>query len=437
MTTAGNVRFVVLGLAAPRATWFQAVSRWANSGALPVEFVKCVGPDELRARLAGARPFSAALVDGGLPGVDRDLLAACADAGCPAFVVEDPHVPRDWLAVGAAAVLPATCDSAAVLTALAAHARPVRRADLTPAPSLSDDRAGRVWSPWRGTVVTVVGPGGTGVSTVAAALAQGLAADARAGGAVLLADLCRRAEQAMLHDAGRAAGGVQELTEAHRGGRPPAGDVRAVTFRVPARGYDLLCGLRQERFWPSLRPAAFTAAFASLTAAYRYVVADTDADFEGEADSGSFDVQERNLMARTALAEADALVVVGEPSMKGLHALTRVLHDAVAHGADAARVVPVLNRAARSPRTRAVMTATLAEITPWAPDLAPPVFLPDRPVDRCFRDGGALPSPLPAMLTSAVAARLHAVGGTRRSSREPERVRPGSLGAWHAEEAAG
>ena len=48
-------RFVVLGLAHVRAAWFVEVSRWATSGALPIEFVKCVSVDEVRSRLAGPR----------------------------------------------------------------------------------------------------------------------------------------------------------------------------------------------------------------------------------------------------------------------------------------------------------------------------------------------------------------------------------------------
>jgi hypothetical protein len=72
-------RFVLLGLARPRATWFSEVSRWATSAIVPAEFVKCVSAEEVRARLAVGRPWSAALLDGSLPAVDRDLLAArCA-----------------------------------------------------------------------------------------------------------------------------------------------------------------------------------------------------------------------------------------------------------------------------------------------------------------------------------------------------------------------
>lgn len=79
-------RYVLLGLARARSEWFRAVGRWTNAAALPAEFVKCVSPAELRAYLTSGRPFSAALLDGGVPAVSRGhassgrllgLLTAC------------------------------------------------------------------------------------------------------------------------------------------------------------------------------------------------------------------------------------------------------------------------------------------------------------------------------------------------------------------------
>src|SRR5439155_20792156 len=137
---------------------------------------------------------------------------------------------------------------------------------------------------------------------------------------------------------------------------------------VVERRYHLLLGLRRARFWATLRPRAFEAGFDSLRRAYQVVVCDTDADVEGEDDGGSIEVEERNVMTRTACARADVVFVVGLPSMKGLHSLVRVVHDLVAFGVPAGRVVPVLNRAPRSPRTRAGATAALADLA--APALA-------------------------------------------------------------------
>lgn len=74
-------RYVVLGLAPARAAWFRDVARWATSASLPLEFLKCVSAEELRARLASGRPISAVLVDAGAPGADRDLCDTVRLAG--------------------------------------------------------------------------------------------------------------------------------------------------------------------------------------------------------------------------------------------------------------------------------------------------------------------------------------------------------------------
>ena len=78
-------RYVVLGLAHVRSPWSTEVARWATAGSVPVEFVKCVSVEELRARLLSGRPHSAALLDGRLAGVDRDLLDLAAEHRCPAL----------------------------------------------------------------------------------------------------------------------------------------------------------------------------------------------------------------------------------------------------------------------------------------------------------------------------------------------------------------
>src|SRR4029077_19561840 len=126
--------------------------------------------------------------------------------------------------------------------------------------------------------------------------------------------------------------GVQELVEAHRAGRPAPEEVRALTFAVDERGYHLMLGLRRSRHWAGIRPRSFAASFDSLRRAYHVVVCDIDADFEGEAEGGSIDVEERNTMARHPALRADAVIAVGSPTMKGLHSLVRVLHDLLTVG---------------------------------------------------------------------------------------------------------
>ena len=429
-------RFVLLGVARARSLWFRAVAQWTTSAALPAEFVKCVSVEEVRAHLGSGRTFSAALVDGGLPSADRDLIAAARDAGCPVVVIDDGRGQRNWRGLGAAAVLPAGFNREQLLEVLAAHAAMVGGVDaLSPSggeAAADDVRFARV--------VAVCGAGGTGASVAAIALAQHFAVDPRGDEPVLLADLALRAEQAMLHDARDIVPGVQELVEMHRGRRPTPEEVRALTFDVEARGYRLLLGLRRARYWSTVRPRSFETAFQSLRMAFGTVVCDVTADFEGEDEGGSIDVEERNIMSRTAVQAADAVVVVGSPGVKGLHGLVRVITDLIEVGVPPERIVPVMNQAPRSPKLRAEITAGLTQLLTLPRDtavaLASPVFLPSRRIEPALRDSTLLPGPLGPLLAGAVRGtwgRTPRRGGAQLS--EPQRVAPGSLGTWPEDQA--
>lgn len=423
-------RYVLLGLARPRAEWFRAVGQWSTAAALPAEFLKCVSVEELRARLRSGRTFSAVLLDGSMSGVDRDVLEVSRDAGCVVLVVDDSG-NHDWVDLGAAAVLPSSLTRESLLDALASHASMVGRGASSP---VGGSDAGPDVSERRGAVAAVCGPGGTGTSTVAAALSQGLGHDPRTPGDVVLADLALYAEQAMLHDVRDVVPGIQELVEAHRSRRPSADEVRALTFAVVDRHYQLLLGLRRARYWSTLRRRSLEAAMASLRATFAVVVCDITADLESEDDGGSSDVEERNLMARTAVRSADVVFVVGRPGVKGLHALVRVLADVAAAGAPAGRIVPVINEGPRHPRARSEITGTLADLAVPAMGggrTVAPVFLPSRRVEEAVRDAVPLPAPLPAILAGAFAAVLERMGPAGQAPPPVlERVAAGSLGAW-------
>ena len=425
----GAERYVILGLAQARSSWFRSMAQWANSGTIPAEFVKCVSGEEMRARLASGRPFSALLVDAALATLDRDLVDAARAAGCVTVAVDDRRTTCDWDALGVVAVLPDFFDPKALLDVLGAHAAMIGRGDVLPG-----DAPPQPGAPWRGSVAMVCGPGGTGASTAAVALAQGLADGTRRGRTVLLADLALHAEQAMLHDARDVVPGVQELVEAHRSRRLPPEEVRALTFEVHERGYQLLLGLRQARSWTTIRPRAFEAAFDSLRAAYGVVVCDADADLEGEQEGGSIEVEERHVMSRTAALRADVVFAVGQPGMKGLHSLVRVLNELRTVGVAPGRVVPVVNRAPKGGRARSEITSTLATLAgDGGGTFAPPVFLPDRRVEEPLLDGIRLSSTMCQPMRGAFAAIVdHAPSGDGPGpgGGEPQLVRPGSLGSW-------
>jgi len=427
-------RYVALGLARVRAPWFSEVARWATSGSLAMDFVKTVSAEEVRARLESGRPFSALLVDGGLPGIDRDLLELARERGCAPIVVVDGPT-RDWRGIGAADTLPMGFGRTELEAVLAEHATPIGRVDDLPGQvEVPDEHAG-----FRARVVAVTGAGGTGRSVVAMALSQGMAADPAHADTVVLADLALHADLALLHDVRDVIPGVLELVEAHRSGVPSPEEVRNLTFDIVDRRYRLLLGLRRHRDWTALRSRALRSALDGLRRSATLVVADVDDDLEGEAATGSADVEDRNLLARTAIELADVVVVVGTPGVKGAHALLRVVRDCIGAGVRPERIVTVVNRAPRSRTVRAELSRTVTDLLaashPDQPVLSP-VFLPERrQLDDALRDGVPLPDTLVAPVTTAVRSRLDAVPERRAAAgaAEPVLVEAGSLGSWDEE----
>jgi hypothetical protein len=422
-----RTRYAVLTLGRPRATWSTEVSRWAAAGVLAIDVVRCVGAEEVRARLAGGRPFSALVIDADLPALDRDLVDAARAAGCATLAVGSTE--RDWTALGVAAVIPSGFGRDDFLAALQTYAVGLADANRHPGdpdPALTADLS----RAWRGRVVAVTGPGGTGASTVAMALAQHLGDDPRSTGHVLLADFRLRAELAMLHGSPDVVPGLSELVEAHRAGRPDGRAVRSLTFDVHGRGYHLLLGLRRYCDWAALRTRAVEAAVDSLARTYRHVVVDLDPEPEGELETGSADLEDRNALTRATLDVADAVVVVGLPGMKGVHSLLRVVADLVAAGVDPARIVPVLNRSPRSPRARAEHQRAFADLVAEIdPGVFPLLHLgSNRQLERMVRDVGRLPASFGGPVGAAITAALDAAGDGPTSGTEPVAIVPGSLG---------
>ena len=430
-------RFVVLGLAQVRSSWFRDLARWSNSAMVPVEFLKAMSVEEVRARLRSGRSCSALIVDDGMPGIDRDLVDLATGAGCAVIVVTNDRSTRPWTELGASALLPAGFGRTELLQALGQVARPIERSDE--APTAGTDEARRPG--FRGRLVTVIGPGGTGTSTVAMAIAQGLARDPRNADLVCLADLALNAEQALLHGSPDVVPGVVELVEAHRSGTPSLEEVRRLTWHVPDRGYHLLLGVRRHRDWTAIRPRAFDAALDALRRGFRVVVADADSDVEGESACGSLDVEERNSMARSSIGSADLVVVVGCPGVKGIHSMLRVIRETVQLGVPGDRVLPVVNQAPRGPRARSEIAAALGALLEASGErrVPSPLHLPERRrLDEVIREGQRLPDAWLGPIARAVMAIVDGepTGGeaAARPERELVRVEPGTVGSWTDQE---
>ena len=433
--------YLVLGLARPRSGWIGDVGRWSSSAALPAEFVRCVSADEVRARLRAGRAWSAVLLDEGCSGVDRDLLDEARRAGCAPIVVIGAPTTTRWVDLGAATVLAEPLERDTILSALREHAVPVGRGPGrsfgSETGTAGPDASTTGTAPAAGRLVTVVGAGGTGTSTVAMAIAQAAGADPTNAGLVALVDASLDASQALLHHTGDVVPGLQELVELHRTGRPDPASVRAGLWAFPDRGYDLLLGLRRHRDWTALRPRAVAATIGSLRRAYATVVADADPDLEGEAETGSLDVEERNACARLLVTSADVVVATGVDGPVGVHRLVRTLADLVAHGVEPERVLPVVVRAPRAPHRRAELARTVAlllgELAPGTSMVSPLMVPVRRDLDAVVLDGAPLPRSLCTPIGAAVDAVAERSGPAAPPPfEEPVPVRPGSLGTGGA-----
>ena len=151
------------------------------------------------------------------------------------------------------------------------------------------------------------------------------------------------------------------------------------------------------------------------------VVCEVDPDLEGEAEGGSFDVEERNALSRAAVASSSGVVVVGGPGAKGAHSLLRVLGEMWSHGVTPQQTVAVVNRGDRLSLER--LGAALERL--GAQDAAR-ISLPDLPLEPLLLRDAPLPDEMVAPVTDTVLPFLELGAVARRES--PERIKPGSLG---------
>ncbi len=407
-------RFVVVGLARSRSRWFGELARWANAAVAPVDFVKCLTPEEARAVLGAGRAVSALLVDTALARFDRDLVAEADRSDVPTVLVGDAE-SRDWEALGCAARLDADFSRDALVEVLE---RVARRVD--PMAGLRPGGVELAREVDRGHLVGVMGTGGTGASTIAMALAQTWAAS---GPDTVLVDGRRRGDLAMYHDVGDVVPGLPELVDLHRGDEPDPAEIREVEFATE-RGYRLVLGLRQPRDWAGMRPRAVEAAFAGLRRTHDVVIADLDADLETEAETGSPDIEDRHAATLSVARGSDAMVVVSGADMKGVHDAARLTHGLRRCGTPAGRIVVVLNRAPRSAPDR---TRLRRAVRALADDETAAVVSVrrHRGTDVAHRDASLLP---PALGSSVMDAIRPVLGSGSPEQRGPVRIRVGELG---------
>jgi hypothetical protein len=426
--------FVVLGAARPRTGWLTEVGRWSTSSTLPIEFLRCVSVDEVRARLQSDRRHSAVLLGDDCTGVDRDVLESARDAKCAPIIIASTSVRRDWLSLGAACVLPEPLTPETLLTALRDHAIGIERRTLRPLQSSSES------ANEYGRLITVIGSGGTGTSTTALGLAGHFTSTqcpfiATATPSVAVVDASLNGDQARLHDLGDVVPGLQELVDLHRMTTPSSEEVRNHFWFAPRHGYDVLPGLRRHQDWTTLRRRATSAALDSIRCSFDLVVADADADLEGEKQTGSIDIEDRNQLARELTITSDLVVLTARAGVAGTSRSLEILRNLVELDIDSRRILLVVLCAPRSTRLRSELTRTLGNLLSEALPERPfptPVMVPlRRDLEPFLHDGAPLP---PSALGSVAAASTHLLTTTEPLSRRTPRhetpiaIVPGHLG---------
>jgi hypothetical protein len=230
---------------------------------------------------------------------------------------------------------------------------------------------------------------------------------------------------------------IRELIERLRLTSPTDDEVRAHLLPCPAHGFALLAGLRRHREWTALGDHCVGASIDALRRACTLLIADIDADLEGESETGSFDIADRNALSRHLASNADVVVVTGRADLVGVSRLVRIVDDVIALGVDIHRIRPVIMRSGRSVLAardiRHCIERLLAELRPSL-RLDPPemVELP-KGVEGIILDGLTLPRTLTDALVSIVAPVLGSGRSTHidpltAAAEDPNLITPGSLG---------
>jgi hypothetical protein len=152
------------------------------------------------------------------------------------------------------------------------------------------------------------------------------------------------------------------------------------------------------------------AALTSIHRSFDFIVADTDCDFEGEPETGSIDVEDRNLLSRELAGNADLVVLTARAGTSGLSRTLRVLRDLVELGIETERILLVILGAPRSTRHRSELSRSVLRLFDEAfPShaLSTPVMVPiRRDLEPFIHDGSPPPRSALGSITAAVSERL-------------------------------
>jgi MinD-like ATPase involved in chromosome partitioning or flagellar assembly len=399
---------------------------------------RCADVAELLAA-AAAGLGAVAVVSGDLPGLERDVVAALHDAGVHVVALVDDGVPWEeerLRALGVDGTVPAT-SALGDGGALGGAVRDALDASVTgrageQAPT--DDYLGPAPVQGRhGAVVAVWGPtGAPGRTTVAINLAAELAGlGPSRGGRVrdLVGQLTSRpsrrpasgaaTREVLLVDADTYGGSVAQLLGLLDESAGVAGVARAagqgvldaVSFArqapVVAPGLRVLTGIVRAARWPELAAASLDLVWERAREVADVTVVDCGFCLERD-ELLSYDTRapQRNGATLSALAAADAVVVVGGGDPVGIQRLVRALSDLDDAGVLAPRVV-VVNRVRASTAGAHPATAVREVLARYA-GVTRVSVLPDDPAaaDCAVLEGRALTECAPGSALRAGLATL-------------------------------
>lgn len=388
-------RPVLYGLCPLGGDWTSRVDDWCRTGRLHAEFRRLGTTAATRSRIRAGEPVVGLLVDVRTPGLDRGLLVHARQHGCRTVLV---GTERPWPGT---AGLPRSFDPRGLVEALRAAAP-----TGTATPGTSDGVV-----PTDDGLVAVCGAAGSGVSTVAIAVAQALARTD--SDRVLLVDAAAGADHALYHHTDRHAPSLSGVAAALRHGP----DLTGLVDRLPVvtdRGYRLLPGPAQGAGRVGTLRDGFDICLDRLAAVFATVVVDLgDIGVPGGRAPGLPPVH-------GILDRARMTVLVCGAGVKGLHGLVRRIRELQSRGVAVDRVIPLVVRAPAARRRRSEFTAACERLIPGL--VHPPVYVPSSPaVDDSHRRVTALPDAVVRPVGRALQQRLD-LPPTRSTNRDARRV---------------
>jgi len=294
------------------------------------EVVCCRGQAELLALLQADATISSVLLDARAIGVDRDLFHHLEALQVRALVRDSEPARTDWMALGAQGVVSVIADEH-VLAAVLRQA--IGAADRwRPLPPFVSRPGGC------GPLIVVAGPSCRSTARLAMKVAAG-AVRPNPALPVILTDLEVRGWLRDLHDAPGETVGIQDLVDLHRTRVATRDEVAQLAPLDHDCGYRILFGVRHPRDWLALGPRSVRSALASLRHHAGALVAVVGDDLDGEAETGSADLEDRNHLARSAVLTADLILVAPAHTNAAAHAQAILLEDLAHLRPDAVTVV--------------------------------------------------------------------------------------------------